>query len=295
MPFWLSKATDTLVKDTSVPGEHAPSLMQRRSSRWVQREAARGLHNNQFHVAYQPIVELATGCVVGYEALARWHHPRMGDVHAEAFIKALEGTPVLGALTGFVVQQVLDDVLHLDADRICRIAVNISPAELEQTNVIDLLVRAAAALPPNLALSVELTERYDMNDSRLTRQSLERINRAGIKLALDDFGTHRSNVDLLQQISFDFLKIDRRFISQLNSEETSLLKAMLDIARHFGLEVIAEGVETAAQHHTLLGAGVEFGQGYLYGRPTRAQDSLVLATSPAVSPAKKRILMPVCK
>jgi c-di-GMP phosphodiesterase len=295
MPLWRSKAKDTLVKEASLPDEEASSLIQRRSSRWVQREAVHGLHHNQFHVAYQPIVELHTGCVVGFEALARWHHPRMGDVHAEAFIKALEGTPVLGMLTGFVMTNVLADAVHLGVDRVCRIAVNISPAELEQKNVIDILVEGAAALPPNLSLSVELTERNDMRDIRLARRSVERINRAGIKLALDDFGTHRSNVDLLQQIPFDILKIDRRYVSQLNSGGTSLLRAMLDIARHFGLVVIAEGVETIAQHRTLHAAGVEFGQGYLYGRPARAHDALTLVTSTVANPVNSRILMPVFK
>jgi c-di-GMP phosphodiesterase len=260
------------------------------SHRWFRREAAHGLRAGNFRVEYQPIVHIETRAACGFEALVRWRHPNVGEIAPDRFISVLEGTSVLGLLTEFVVGRVQSDIVGLDGCGTCHVAINVSPTEFGQSSTVDAFIDAAAAMPRDVTLILELTERGEFKDSACVRDSLKRIRRAGIKLALDDFGTCRSNIDLLERIQFDFLKIDRRFVARLNEGGEFLLSAFQNIARSFELVVVAEGVETETQHATLCAAGVELAQGYLYGRPASPRESLWKFAAPAFGHAEDNVV-----
>lgn len=258
--------------------------------RWLRREAARGIPAGNFHVEYQPIVHVETRAVSGFEALVRWRHPYAGEIVPDRFISALEGTSVLGSLTEFVFGRVQNDVARLNGCAACHVAINVSPAELESPGTVDTFIAAAAAMPRDVTLIIELTERGEFHDGALVRESLSRIRRAGIKIALDDFGTCRSNIDLLERAQFCFLKIDRRYIARLDGGSSLLLSAFQNIARHFGLVIVAEGVETEAQHASLRAAGVELAQGYLYGYPASPAESFGKLALPDLEHSRENVV-----
>jgi EAL domain-containing protein (putative c-di-GMP-specific phosphodiesterase class I) len=118
---------------------------------------------------------------------------------------------------------------------------------------------------------LELTERFRLSDGVRTSAAFAALKAEGVKFAIDDFGTDHSNLDLLKRFPFDYIKIDRHFIAQIDMEGPDLIVGIVALARHFGLQVIAEGVETESQHDRLVSVGVPYAQGYLYQRPLVAQ------------------------
>nr|WP_249798866.1 EAL domain-containing protein [Caballeronia zhejiangensis] len=267
--------------------------MQVRSRRWLQRAVAYGLAHDQFRVHYQPIIDIKTEQIVGFEALARWFHPLLGEIRPDEFIRALEKTHLLTSLMDFMLGRVLEEISKLEGGRVFRICINVDPADLARPRVVDMLISAASLMPRNVTMTLEFTERGELLDSAFTIKSLGRIRRAGIKLAIDDFGTARSNIDLLQRVRFDFLKIDRRYIAQLGEGGWALFRTIVDIARHFDLIVVAEGVETPFQHAMLISAEVELGQGYLYGRPASATDWFGASVSSVMMPSSEILFSPL--
>jgi EAL domain-containing protein (putative c-di-GMP-specific phosphodiesterase class I) len=153
-----------------------------------------------------------------------------------------------------------------------RIAVNIAPRDLERRSFVTEVLAANDGLPEGVSLVLELTERFLLNKSPRIMEIFETLKAHGVRFAIDDFGTQHSNLDLLSRFPFDFVKIDGQFVSQVDTGGVELIKGIVSVARHFGLLVIAEGVETEAQHRALRDVGVPFGQGYLYQRPLRANE-----------------------
>ena len=127
----------------------------------------------------------------------------------------------------------------------------------------------AAALP--LTLVLEVTERILLEKNARTTAIFHALRAKGAKFAIDDFGTHHSNLDMLSRFPFDYVKIDRQFVSQLNGGSAGLIEGIASVAHHYDLKIIAEGVETEAQHRALQTVGIQYAQGYLYQRPQRAE------------------------
>jgi len=241
-----------------------------------------GLKRGEFHVVYQPIVAVASRHVVGVEALLRWHHMKWGPISPVMFMDEVESSDMLAEVTRFVLQTALADMNTYPPGSPLRIAVNIAPRDLERKGFVDEVVSVVRSLPPHVSLVLELTERFLLSDSARTSAAFAALKAGGVKFAIDDFGTQHSNLDLLRRFPFDYVKIDRQFVNQVDTGGTDLISGIVALARHFGLQVIAEGVETQSQHDGLLTVGVPYAQGYLYQRPVAAS---MLATSIRASTA----------
>jgi diguanylate cyclase (GGDEF)-like protein/PAS domain S-box-containing protein len=236
------------------------------------------LSDNQFRVLYQPIVELATGSIHKAEALIRWQHPKRGLVSPAAFIPIAESSGLIVDIGEWVFQQSAAQVqkwrqsLHPDF----QISVNRSPVQFRH----DDSGRASWGLQmhamglPGEALVVEITEGLLLDTSDVVGEQLLALGDAGIKVSLDDFGTGYSSLAYLQKFDIDFIKIDQSFVRHLipGSTDLALCKAIIVMAHALGMQVIAEGVETAQQRDLLKEAGCDFGQGYLFARPVSAQE-----------------------
>jgi len=240
-------------------------------------ELREAIARSTLHLVYQPQVEMASGRIVGLEALLRWKHPRLGVVPPDRFVAAAEASGQIAALGHWVLENACRQTRRwLDAGlAVPRMAVNVSalqfkaPAELERDLEATL---AACGLEPAL-LELELTETALMETSLEHREILERIRDKGYRLAIDDFGTGYSSLDYLRKLPVDRIKIDRSFISKIGSDagDATIVKAAINIAQDFGLTVIAEGVETKAQVELLGQWGCHEAQGYYFAEPMPAE------------------------
>jgi EAL domain-containing protein (putative c-di-GMP-specific phosphodiesterase class I) len=232
----------------------------------------RGLRQGELYVVYQPIVDIASRATVGVEALLRWHHPKWGTISPAVFMIEVESSALLADVTRFTLRTAAAEMSAHMPTRPLRIAVNIAPRDLERRSFVTEVLAANDGLPEGVSLVLELTERFLLNKSPRIMEIFETLKAHGVRFAIDDFGTQHSNLDLLSRFPFDFVKIDGQFVSQVDTGGVELIKGLVSVARHFGLLVIAEGVETEAQHRALRDVGVPFGQGYLYQRPLRANE-----------------------
>ena len=242
------------------------------------------LYDNQFRVLYQPIVELATGAIFKAEALIRWQHPKRGLVSPAAFIPIAESSGLIVDIGEWVFMQAAAQVqkwrdkLHPDF----QISVNRSPVQFRHDDI----GRASWGMQihamglPGEALVVEITEGLLLDTSEVVSEQLLALGDAGIKVSLDDFGTGYSSLAYLQKFDIDFIKIDQSFVRHLipGSTDLALCKAIIVMAHALGMQVIAEGVETAQQRDLLTEAGCDFGQGYLFARPISAEEFETLVT-----------------
>ncbi|MBB5460158.1 EAL domain-containing protein [Paraburkholderia sp. Cpub6] len=242
-----------------------------------------GLKRKEFHVVYQPIVAVSDRSVVGVEALLRWHHAKWGPISPAIFMEEVESSDMLEEVTRFVLQTALAEMSALTPAFPLRIAVNIAPRDLQRKGFVAEVVAAVRSLPPNTTLVLELTERFLLSESALTSAAFSALRAEGVRFAIDDFGTQYNNLDLLGRFPFDYLKIDRKFVSQVDTVGADLIAGIVALARPFGVKVIAEGVETQSQHDGLESVGVPYAQGYLYQRPATAQSLATSISSSAAS------------
>ncbi len=231
------------------------------------------LGRSEFFLEYQPIVTLADGRLVGFEALVRWNHPHLGEVEPLRFIPIAEETGFIVPLGRWVLVEACEQLAAWSAEsgKALTLSVNLSRRQLISTHLID-EVRTALALsgvdPHQLML--EVTESVLMEDPAQAIQALSELRSLGIRIAVDDFGTGYSSLSHLQRFPVDVLKIDKSFIDPLagkDEESRALVTAILGLADTLGLEVIAEGIEHQSQLHHLVELGCHRGQGFLMARP----------------------------
>lgn len=240
-------------------------------------ELHRAVQTGEFVLFYQPQIRLADGALVGAEALIRWRHPQRGLLSPAAFLPALEQGP-LAATTG---EWILDEACAQAARwrraglTDFRMGVNLFGA---QFRVGDLAANVMASLQrhglPSHALELEITENIVLDHDDLVLQSLRRLRDQGVGVAFDDFGTGFASLSLLKRYPLSRIKIDRSFVQGMleSAQDRAVINAVLDMARAFSLETIAEGVETPAQCAALIEAGCTQGQGYLFARPLPAAE-----------------------
>ncbi|WP_237051398.1 sensor domain-containing protein [Magnetospirillum sp. ME-1] len=238
-------------------------------------ELRRAIGTDQFHLAYQPLVEVKTGRAVGVEVLLRWTNPELGNVPPDRFIPQAETSGVIVAIGRMVLRTACRDARRwVDAGHAdLRLCINVSPRQFQDAGFLD-DVRAALAEsglePRNLELEITegllLTERGDVD------VLLRTLTDMGILLSIDDFGTGYSSLSYLERFPFDTLKIDRSFmIGMLERQERKVLvETIVAMASGLGLKVIAEGVETPEQLAHLAAIGCDMAQGYLFSRPVPA-------------------------
>jgi diguanylate cyclase (GGDEF)-like protein/PAS domain S-box-containing protein len=238
------------------------------------------IENNELQLHYQPVVELATGRLLGVEALCRWTHPERGAVAPDEFIPVAEETGLIEALDRWVLRRACSDGAAmraaglLDADTY--IAVNSSACHLAQPGF-ETAVRAAlldAKLPAS-ALVLEVTESAVMRDPDLAQVVLERLRELGVQVAIDDFGTGYSSLAYLRKFPVATLKIDRGFVNGITDrgDDRAIVSAIVDLARALGVATIAEGIETAAELELLQQLNCRAGQGFLWS-PALPPDKL---------------------
>jgi diguanylate cyclase (GGDEF)-like protein len=246
-----------------------------------------GLDRNELTVHYQPIVSLVSGQIVGVEALVRWHHPDKGLIEPSAFVPLAEDTGLIIELGRQVLVTACADARQWQTrhpmHRNLYVSVNVSPRQL-QSDLVARHVRealATSALDPG-HLVLEITETAMMRDTESTIEKLRELKDLGARLAVDDFGTGYSSLSYLQRFPVDILKIDRAFISTIETDtnDVQLAPAIVGLARTLGLRAIAEGVETAAQAEALKTVGCELAQGYYYSRPVTAEGLDTLLAKP---------------
>jgi diguanylate cyclase (GGDEF)-like protein/PAS domain S-box-containing protein len=229
-------------------------------------------------VHYQPIVDLETDVLVGFEALVRWQHPLRGLLPPGAFVPFAEEVGLIDVVDRFVLVEACAQLQYWQERGLVRpdvsISINLSTRELADTatekNVAEMLA-ATRFTPSNLVL--EITESAMMKDTKVVVQNLHALKALGLRIALDDFGTGYSSLAYLEQLPIDILKIDRSFVTALveDEEQVGLAQAIIKIAETLGHTTIAEGVETAAQAARLRQLGCRFGQGYHLGKPLDAR------------------------
>ena len=233
-----------------------------------QTDVVGALDRNEVAPYFQPIVELRTGELVGFELLARWQHPVHGPILPGNFISLAEENGLIEPLTQQIFRKAFPVVSLLRGP--LTLSVNISPLQLHSPGLpSEIHKMALEAGFPLERLIVEVTETALLKDLSGVQIVARQLKAMGCKLALDDFGTGFSSLRHLQALPFDELKIDRSFVSQMTKKRESrkIVAAIIGLGQSLGLVTVAEGVETEEQAHMLLWLGCELGQGWRYGRP----------------------------
>ena len=230
---------------------------------------------DELQLHYQPIVSLDSRRILGWEALLRWHHPERGMIPPVAFIPVAEETGLIVPIGRWVLQTACREARHwLDFDGKPRtMSVNVSARQFHDPGLVDDIAQViqSTGVPPH-CLKLEITESAVMHDAEAACRTLQQMKQLGIQIAIDDFGTGYSSLSYLKRFPVDTLKIDRSFVDGLghDAQDTAIVRSVVALAKTLELSVTAEGVETPSQEAQLRLLGCDFGQGYLFGRPTPA-------------------------
>jgi diguanylate cyclase (GGDEF)-like protein len=225
----------------------------------------RALDEDQLLLHFQPLVDLRTHEVIGFEGLLRWQHPVHGLVGPDQFLDAAEASGLVVPIGYRAVEWACEALRRLDPAQ--SVAVNLSPRELAQRDLVDRVnatLRDSGVDPSRLCL--EITESALLGDADLALTTLARLKDAGLQLAIDDFGTGYSSLNYLRRLPVDIVKIDRSFVAELgwDGPEHTIITGIIGLTTGLGLEVVAEGIETHEQAQALLDLGCTIGQGFLF-------------------------------
>ncbi|HVV53236.1 MAG TPA: EAL domain-containing protein [Polyangia bacterium] len=263
------------------------------SSLRIESDLRRALERREITPHYQPIVDLQTGAVVGFEALARWRHPTKGMIPPDLFIPVAEETGLIGAIGEWMLgescRQLRAWQLKHPSRAALGISVNVSTRQLSQGSIVAEVERVlgATGLDP-ACLALEITESALMHNLGAGAGVIQRLSAMSVALHLDDFGTGYSSLAYLHSFPVHALKVDRSFVNRMESapQHTAIVKAIVSLAHNLGMEVVAEGIETSAQAEALRALRCQRGQGYLFSKPLAAEDAeRLLAGGPATAPS----------
>ena len=264
------------------PAMHAHARAQLQ----LETDLYRALERNELRVVFQPVVSLGTGLISGCEALVEWQHPTRGRIPPAEFIPAAEETGLILPIGEWVLRESCKAARRF-ADRLPRgapaaVSVNLSARQLLRAELLE-QVRSAlqqSGLEPH-RLRVEVTESVIMENAGPASLLLAQIKALGVHLLLDDFGTGYSSLSYLHNFRFDTLKLDRSFVARIDtsSKHAEIVRTIVSLARALGMEVVAEGVESAAQVAQLQVLHCDYAQGYYFARPMEASQLVELLES----------------
>lgn len=249
----------------------------------IEREMRQALEQNEFCIYYQPIVDLKSGFLSGFEALIRWQHPVRGMVSPAEFIPIAEENNLILPLGRWILNESFRQLkawqLANPAAEDLMISVNLSGKQFIQPDLVDQVAAALAesGLAPK-CIKLEITESYLMENSELAVKTLSRLRALGLQLSLDDFGTGYSSLSYLHSLPVSYLKIDRSFVIRMveSRESSEMVETIIRLAQTLKMKVIAEGIETVDQMAHLQGLNCEFGQGYLFSKPVDSESAQLL-------------------
>ena len=252
----------------------------------VKDDLARALGRDQLSLNYQPIVDLATGAIVGAEALLRWKHPQRGFIPPLMFIPLAEETGLIAPIGRWVLATACEAAASWQDGAPAggfQINVNVSAGQLLNTDIVDEVAAVLRSTGLRAALlTIEITESVLMADNATVAGQLAELRALGIRLAIDDFGTGYSGLSYLDRLPVDILKVDKAFVDRLDEPSTRppLAGAIVGLGEMLGLDVVAEGIETASQRHAMVDLGCRHGQGYLFSRPVDGDAFRALIDTP---------------
>ncbi|WP_127144201.1 putative bifunctional diguanylate cyclase/phosphodiesterase [Pelagibacterium montanilacus] len=249
---------------------------ERMRERYVlEQELRSALVGNQFSLHYQPVVDLGRGKVTGAEALLRWTHPEMGMIPPAKFIPIAERTGLIDEIGLWVLREACGQVGRWkdEGNDPLRIAVNLSASQFLDPRIETIVREAmdAARIEPGL-IEIELTETAAMADADYTRRTFSRLKDMGISVAIDDFGTGYASMSYLRKLPFDKLKIDREFVTHVDTDTDSqaICEAVIALSKGLGLKILAEGTERREEVDFLTSRGCSLFQGYYFSKPVPA-------------------------
>ena len=245
------------------------------------------LEQSEFELHYQPILNLETDTICGCEALLRWNHPTRGLIPPAEFIPLAEDTGLIAGIGAWVLRTACAAAATWPDD--IRVAVNVSPVQLHSDGLFDAVLDAlqSTGLAPH-RLEIEITEAILMRNNETTLDTLQRLRKLGIRIAMDDFGTGFSSLSYLRRFPFDKIKIDQSFVQGLSEtpESGAIVRTVAKLAASFRMTTTAEGVETDLQRRVVKASGCTEMQGYLFSRPRTA--AAIVQLLHLHSPKKRR-------
>jgi diguanylate cyclase (GGDEF)-like protein len=272
------EAEVALVRAKSSPGPRFVLFQPEMSDATLERvelenDLRTALERHEFRLHYQPLVDLATDRIVGVEALVRWQHPTRGLVQPLSFIPLAEDTGLIVPIGRWVLETACRQArawLDERPDSPLVMSVNLSPVQFAQPTLVAEIsdILALSGLPAE-RLELEITESILLDEGETSAAALRALRELGVRLVLDDFGTGYSSLSYLRRLPLDAIKIDRSFIDGLDSDDANLpiVQAVIALAHGLGIEVVAEGIETAGQLARLRELVCDRGQGYFYAQP----------------------------
>lgn len=247
----------------------------------VRQDLHRAIEREEFFLAYQPRISLASGRITGVEALIRWQHPQRGLVSPAHFITIAEDSGLIEPIGEWVNSTAIRQLkTWLDSGIApTRMAINLSARQFRRDTLVDRFAELLARnkIAPEL-IEIEITESMAMDDPAKTKAILSSLKELGVAISIDDFGTGHSSLSYLKSFPIDYLKIDQSFIRGIpaDASDIGITRSIIALAKSLDLGVIAEGVETEAQKSFLIGEGCDEMQGYLFSKPRRANELLEL-------------------
>jgi len=238
----------------------------------LENDLRRAMDDNQFKIYYQPQINIETNEVFAMEALIRWQHPERGLISPSEFIQLAEETHLIKQIGNWMIENCCAELRRwreMGLDTV-RVAINVSSVQLEQDDFVEFILNALHKNNiPGEFIEIEITENTLMHDTDDGIEKLRKLSNHNIKIAIDDFGTGYSSLNYLKRLPIDTLKIDQSFVRDMSNsdEDSSIIKAIIAMAKGLNLNIISEGVETEAQLQQLKAWRCQNMQGFLFGRP----------------------------